>query len=83
MDTSPEHINKTDSQLLTPDEAAIQLKVTSEHIRALIRRGQLSAVNIGTGSKRPLYRITQRALDEFLNPRPKPEPAIALSGMHG
>ena len=48
--------------LLTPDEAALRLRVSAEQVRALIRRGKLSAVNVGGGSKRPLYRITEQAL---------------------
>lgn len=52
--------------LLTPDEAAARLKVTSEQVRSLIRKGRLSAINVGTGKKRPLYRITQWSLNNFL-----------------
>lgn len=64
--------NLGQDQILTPNEAAVKLKVTPEQIRSLIRQGQLSAVNVGTGSKRPLYRITQQALDDFLNHRYQP-----------
>jgi excisionase family DNA binding protein len=53
-------------RLLTPNQAADYLIVTPEQIRNLIRQGQLSAVNVGTGTKRPLYRITQQALNDFL-----------------
>ena len=63
---SDEGHNIRQGQLLTPNEAAIKLKVTPEQIRSLIRKGQLSAVNIGAGTKRPLYRITQQALNNFL-----------------
>ncbi len=52
--------------LLTPGEAAEQLKVTPEQIRSLIRKGRLSAVNVGAGKKRPLYRIPPQALQDFL-----------------
>jgi len=55
--------------LLTPDEVAIQLKVTSEQIRGMIRKGHLAAINIGSGEKRPLYRITDQALQNFLERR--------------
>lgn len=61
-----------EEQILTPDEAAIKLKVTAEQVRSLIRQGQISAINVGTGKKRPLYRITQRALNDFLNRRWQP-----------
>ncbi|MBN1817658.1 MAG: helix-turn-helix domain-containing protein [Sedimentisphaerales bacterium] len=56
-------------QLLTPHEVALRLRVTSEQIRSLIRRGQLAAVNVGAGKKRPLYRVTPAALDTFLEKR--------------
>lgn len=75
MNTQAEkHILLTE-KLLTPDEAATELKVTSEHVRSLIRKDQLSAINVGTGKKRPLYRITQSALDNFLNQRWHPKPS--------
>ena len=55
--------------MLTPDEAAQYLKVSTEQVRSLIRRGLLSAVNVSTGSKRALYRIKREALDDFLSDR--------------
>jgi excisionase family DNA binding protein len=55
--------------LLTPGEVAQRLRVTPEQVRCLIRRGQLAAVNVGTGPKRPLYRITPEAVEEFLSGR--------------
>ncbi len=61
-------------QLLTPNDASIILKVTSEQVRNLIRRGQILAINVGTGKKRPLYRITPRALNDFLKSRYKTGP---------
>jgi len=64
------------NQLLTPNDVAAKLKVTSEQVRSLIRRRQLSAVNVGTGTKRPLYRISQQALDDFLNYRRQPNSVI-------
>jgi excisionase family DNA binding protein len=62
--------------LLTPDEAAKRLRVTAEQVRSLIRKGQLAAVNVGTGPKRPLYRISAKAMDEFLARRWQPGPAV-------
>jgi excisionase family DNA binding protein len=59
-------------QLLTPEETAERLKVSAEHVRALIRSGRLSAVNIGTGLKRPLYRIPASALGDFLSSSHQP-----------
>ena len=58
--------------LLTPAEVAEKLHVTQEQIRNLIRKGQLPAVNVGTGMKRPLYRINQQALNDFLYRRLQP-----------
>jgi len=64
-----------DGRLLTPDEVAARLRVTAEQVRSLIRTGQLTAVNVGTGPKRPLYRITPDAVTEFLARRVQPVPA--------
>jgi hypothetical protein len=72
---SGQDLNLGQGKLLTPNKAATKLKVTPEQIRCLIRKGQLSAVNVGTGPKRPLYRITQQALNDFLNYRRQPGPA--------
>ena len=52
--------------LFTPEDVAERLKVSSEHVRALIRTGRLTAVNLAVGKKRPLYRIRTEALAEFL-----------------
>jgi len=72
MNTQAEKPILAIEKVLTPDEAATELKVTSEHVRSLIRKGDISAINIGTGTKRPLYRITQQALDDFLKQRRQP-----------
>jgi len=70
-----ENVTGKDGRLLTPGEAAEYLHVSLEQVRSLIRHGQLSAANVGTGPKRPLYRITQQALNDFLNRRWQPGPA--------
>lgn len=67
---------RTDEALFTPGEAAERLKVTAEQVRSLIRKGQLAAVNVGTGPKRPLYRITSQALQDFLAHRWRPGRAV-------
>jgi len=69
MTTDPNKPFENNLTLLTPDEAAQQLKVTTEQIRSLIRKGCLSAINVGAGGKRPLYRITPQALQDFLSQR--------------
>ncbi|MHC4682220.1 MAG: helix-turn-helix domain-containing protein [Planctomycetota bacterium] len=56
-------------RLLIPSQAADLLGVTPEQVRKLIRRGDLSATNVGTGMKRPLYRIQKQALEGFLSSR--------------
>ena len=63
-------------ELLTPGEVAEKLRVTAEQVRVLVRKGQLAAINVGTGAKRPLYRITPQALEEFLSRRWQPGPAV-------
>ena len=70
--TSSETPGSNGSDLLTPDEAARRLKVSPEHVRALIRSGRLAAINVGTGPKRPLYRIPLCALRDFLSNRRQP-----------
>ena len=52
---------------MTPDEVADRLRVTGEKVRQLIRSGRLEAMNIGTGQKRPLYRIHPNDLEAFLD----------------
>ena len=79
MSSSKDQMNNHDPQavftgekLLTPSQAADYLSVTPEQVRRLIRGGDLSATNVGTGAKRPLYRIRQQALEDFLNCRRQP-----------
>jgi excisionase family DNA binding protein len=57
---------ESNGNLLTPAEVAEKLRVTPEQVRSLIRKGRIPATNVGTGPKRPLYRISQKAFDEFL-----------------
>lgn len=64
MDRNKE-TSENNGNLLTPAEVAEKLRVTPEQVRCLIRKGRISATNVGTGSKRPLYRITQKAFDDF------------------
>jgi excisionase family DNA binding protein len=59
-------------QIITPAEAALRLRVTAEQVRSLIRKGRIYAIDVGTGKKRPLYRITEQAFDDFLARRSKP-----------
>jgi excisionase family DNA binding protein len=75
-DLQPQGFVAADRELLTPAEAAAELRVTAEQIRSLIRRGELAAINVGGGAKRPLYRIGRQALDEFLSRRWQAGPAV-------
>ena len=63
-------------QILTVKEVSAQLKVSAEQVRTLIRKGQLSAVNVGSGKKRPLYRITHEALENFIKLGQQPNPLM-------
>ena len=72
MRLDPVEQSENKHQLLTPDEAAEELRVTAEQVRCLIRGGKLAAINVGSGQKRPLYRITTQALEEFCSRRHHP-----------
>ena len=63
-------------ELLTPGEVAVKLRVTAEQVRRLIREGKLAAANVGTGPKRPLYRIAPKDLQAFLSRRWQHGPAV-------
>ena len=69
-------INFRHDELMTPNDVAIKLKVTAEQVRSLIRNRQLYAINVGTGMKRPFYRIPQQSLNDFLNNRQQPAQAL-------
>ena len=71
-----EKLNGKGLRLLTPSDVAEYLHVSPEQVRTLIRKGQIAATNVGAGSKRPLYRVTQKDLDNFLNRMWCPGPAI-------
>ncbi|MFC1764558.1 helix-turn-helix domain-containing protein [Planctomycetota bacterium] len=73
VETSQESLT-TDEQVLTVSEVSSQLKVSEEQVRTLIRQGKLAAINVGSGKKRPLYRIPQEALTNFKNPKVQPSP---------
>ena len=55
-------------------EAAEKLGVSDETILAHIHAGRLLAVNVGTGPKRPWWRITPEAIEQFVKLRTS-EPA--------
>lgn len=53
-------------RMLTVADIADELVLSTEHVRRLIRRHQLPAVNIAT-SRRPNYRVSRAALDKYLS----------------
>ncbi len=68
-ESDKQHLFSGSDSLMTVDEASSRLKVSSEQVRNLIRQGHLSAINVGIGTKRPLYRITSEALEIFIHSR--------------
>ena len=76
MKSDPLKQPEDNHELLTPEETAERLRVSAEQVRCLIRKGQLAAINVGSGKKRPLYRITEHALHDFLDRRWRPGQAI-------
>lgn len=61
--------SKEQSQKLhafTPPQVAKLLGVSPESVIALIRSGELDGSNIGNGMQRPRYRVTQAAIDSYL-----------------
>jgi len=56
----------SNGRFLTPEQVAAALQVSAEQVRAMIRQGRLAAVNVGTGKKRPLYRIPAGAIETLL-----------------
>ena len=55
-------------------EIAELLQVNQTKVLSWINGGHLEAVNVGSGSKRPRYRISQACLDDFLKKRTKDKP---------
>lgn len=53
------------ARMLTVKAVADELAASPEHVRRLIRRHLLAAVNIAT-SGRPDYRVSRAALDAYL-----------------
>lgn len=53
---------------LTVKETAAHLCMSEEHVRRLIRSGELRGCNVGS-AKRKVYRVRQTSLDRFLEAR--------------
>jgi excisionase family DNA binding protein len=56
-------------EYLSIDQAAAVLGVEGKHIRRAVKAGQLTSSNISNGSRKPLYRIARRDLDEWVRSR--------------
>jgi excisionase family DNA binding protein len=68
--------DKSGQPLHTVRDVAKLLQVDDEHVLELIHSGKLTASNVGAGSRRPRWRISQQSLDAFLSSRqPKFRPA--------
>lgn len=82
MSQMRQRINDANSEALkpylTPPDVAKLLRVSNEKLLGWIRRGELTAVNVGNGN-RPRFRISPESLNAFLKvrevqPPPKPLP---------
>lgn len=55
-------------QLLVP-EVAERLRTNEQHVRKLIRRGDLKASNVGGRGRGAKYRVDESAVEDFLQAR--------------
>lgn len=70
---------------LTPNEVAKLLRVSPDKIRSLIKRGELSAIDLGVRGGKPRFIVLPRHLEEFerrhraatpTKPAPRPRRAV-------
>lgn len=66
---------ESDEPFLTPTEIAKLLRVSPDTIHGWIRRAELRAVNVGSGTTRARYRVSRESLDDFLQLREVQPPA--------
>lgn len=52
--------------VLTIEESARHLRVSTKHVRALIKRGRISPSRVGLGTRRERLRIRRSQLERFL-----------------
>jgi len=69
----------TSDGLHTIVETAARLNVTAEKIRAFVRDGTLTFVNVGHGSKKPRYRFAESDINELIEKRRQQEATPCLS----
>ena len=62
------------AKYLTPPEIAKLLRVSPDKVLGWIRRAELRAIDVGSGS-RPRYRVSREDLDDFLHHREVQPPA--------
>ena len=60
----------TEPEMLSPPEVAQRYGVSPDTVRRWIAAGQLPAVNVGQGQRRPRYRVSAEGLKEFDAKRP-------------
>ena len=70
-------MNDDADRYLTPPMIAKRLRVSPEKVLNWIRKGELRAVNISDGGRRPRYRVAPDDLEAFLKRREvQPPPPI-------
>jgi len=60
--------SNTLGKLLTPDEAAVAIRTTPEHVRHLLRAGKLVGFRLNDGP-RARYRVPETELERFIAER--------------
>lgn len=65
--------------LLTPKEAATELRSTVKQVWGLIHDGELGYVDVGRGTRRPRMMIDRRDLDAFIEKRKRRKVAVCLT----
>lgn len=69
--------NEPCNRFLTPPEISKILRVKPDKVLCWIHRGELKAVNVGNGIRRPRYRVSQESLDAFVKSREvQPPPPV-------
>ena len=54
------------TQLLTLNDASDRLGISPDAVLTHVRAGRLRGINVGNGSRRPRWRITEDALEQFI-----------------
>jgi excisionase family DNA binding protein len=72
----------TSRRLLIP-EVADRLRCSTERVLRLIRAGNLTAINTGTGKRRPRWVVDETALTEFERRRSNSVSAVSSTTQRG